>query len=518
MTTNQLNSKMRPVSSDIDHSSTVLTIIVLLGFATIIHAPFHFGNLYGEQDAARLVNDALIWLTTGVRSESLSEYRFYVSPGYIWLAKQAVLVAKATSVHPAFYLNTLNVLAAILIVIPIFLLFTRLVGHEGALLGTIFLSLVPTFWQSGLYGFPHLLSMLFMATALLAYDRYLTSQAGKVTDLLLVILLLTISIFLKADIYLSTIVLFGLIIYRRRFSLAYLLSAGVMVIVPIILSLATSHGLLANSPTPIDYLTKWNTQWPVAPGRLFWGGRIDIVMMSMGQLSILVFFASLVFLLVTKRYSLALLLSLWLVVPLSFWVFRAGDTARHHFQASLPVALGIGVLLGSLRWKSVRYASLLGLILVNYFSFMPSSSTVRTSGNLAQSGRMIKARAAQYHEAAHRYAEADGDNKVILGGLTNPYVDNEILYRAQTVESVKRLDALGYETIEIRYTAGGKPHVSTSVRVRLETLRAAADLYQRAGYRVYSIEYDLRSNQEQVGTGDDSGARGLNEFVSSPVE
>jgi Dolichyl-phosphate-mannose-protein mannosyltransferase len=471
----------------------------LIGLAVAIHAPFHFGSHYGEQDAARLVNDALIWLKTGVRTVSLSEYRFYISPGYIWLAKQAVSLAKVTSVHPALYLNTINMCVAVLVVVPLFFLFRGLVGLESGVLSITFLSLIPTFWQSGLYGFPHLPALLFMVCALWAYDLYLTNQEEqRIRNLILMGLLLTISILLKADIYLSTVACLGLLIYRHRFSRKDLLLLGGVLSLPVILSGVLSQSLLANSPSTITYLTQWNSQYDLAAERLLSVDGVRGLMMSMGILSVPVFLVALVFWVMRKRYSLALLLALWATVPLAFWVFRAGDSSRHHFQASVPVALGIGTLLGNINWKpGWRYAALIGLILVNYFAFAPSSSTSRASGNLAQSSRMISERVAQYHRAAEAYTNVDADKRVILGGFTNAYAENEILWTAKSVDSVKRGDQLSYDATEIRYTINGKSHLASSLRVSPEELSAVARAYLLAGYRVFSMEYDLHSSQEQ---------------------
>jgi hypothetical protein len=497
------------MDSNNDNKSTLLTIGILLGFAAIIHIPFHFGSLYGEQDTARLVNDALIWMKTGLRTEGLSEYRFYICPGYIWLSKQAVHISQATSVHPAFYLNTLNLLVIILIVAPIFLLFKRLVGHESAFLGTILLSVIPTFWQSGLYGFPHLLSLFFMIFALLFYDRHLTDQTIKVTDLLLIELMLIISILLKADIYLSAVAFLGLIIYRGRFSRRYLLITAALLILPVIISAVISKSLLASSPNTVEYMAQWTTQYNISLRKLFSISAIGGVVMSMGFLSGPVFVASLLFLIYKKQYSLVLLLTLWTAVPLAFWVSRTGDSSRHHLQASLPVALGIGALLGSMAWKaSWRYAALIALILANYFCFRPTSSTIATSGNLAGSSHLIRERISYYHRVAERYADVDANKKVILGTFTNPYIDNEVLYRAQTVESVRRYKPFGYDAIEIHYTSNGKQYVSSSVRLRPEEVVAATSLYQNAGYKVYSMEYDALGNLK-------SSVTDLEEFYKS---
>ena len=474
------------------------TILILIGFATIIHLPFHIGSLYGEQDAARLVNDALIWSKAGLRTELLSEYRFYISPAYIWLVKQLLFVADSQSVHPAFYLNTLNLLGAILIVIPTFFFFKRLVSHQSAFLATLFLSVVPTFWQAGSYGFPHLLSTLPMICAFLVYDHYLAAQTPKVMSLILITGLLTASVLLKADIYLSTIVFLGLIIYRRRLSWRYLLIICAVVSVPVVTSVAVSESLLKNSPSMVEYMANWNQEYVPHAAQFFSRDGIKGVTMSMGIVSIPVFIVGLVLLAKRKQLRLALLLLLWLAVPLSVWIFRTGDSARHHFQSSFPIALGLGVVLDSVSWRTRwRYISVLCLILANYFYFAPSSSTVRTSGNLFQSIEMTKERVAQYHQAAKSYADAEGDRKVVLGSITNPYVDNEILRRAETVDSVRRYDPLGFDSVEIRYTLHGRMHTSASVRANPQTCGSEALAYKRAGYRVFSMEYNLSSCEEQ---------------------
>src|SRR5215470_14342936 len=138
------------------NTSPARCISFLMLFAAIIHVPFFLGALFGEQDTARLVIDAVIWLKTGVRSETLSEYRFYISPGYIWLAKEIVRLSEYAAIHPAIILNALNLLGAVVIIIPVFLLFSKLTNKQTAFAAVIVLSMMPVFWQAGFYGFPHL--------------------------------------------------------------------------------------------------------------------------------------------------------------------------------------------------------------------------------------------------------------------------------------------------------------------------------------------------------------------------
>jgi hypothetical protein len=480
-----------------DRTATWTVLAALMVLAAVIHLPFHFGSSFGEQDTARLVNDALIWSKAGIRSESLSEYRFYVSPGYIWLAGQVHRAAE-TPTATTFYLNTLNTAGIIAIVVPLFLLFRRLIGEPGAIVATALLSIVPSFWQAGLYGFPTLLALFFLVCALLVYDRYLTNER-RFASLAAVTALLTCSVLLKADVYLATCVFLPLMLHRARLTRKELMLGAVVLLVPVAVTFGLARLLLADSPNTVEYMAAWNSQYRPYPGRFFSRAGILGLLKSMGAFTVPLFAISIAYLIVGRRWSLVVMLCFWAAAPLAFWVFREGDSARHHLPASLPMSIAIGAFLAGVPflagWR--RFAVLGALVTANYFWFPPSDSTYVTSGNLIASSRLIETRVAGYHDAARQYADVDAEHKVIFGTSTNPYVDYEILARAESVESVTRHAPYGFDSIEIRYTLHGRPRRSTSVRIGRGEIPAAAAAYSGAGYRVYSMEYDLNARREQ---------------------
>lgn len=320
-------------------TSTLTAIVVLIVFAAVIHLPFNLNSFYGEQDAARLVSDALLWLKTGMRTSSISQYRYYTSPGYIWLATQVITLSGLTGIHPALYLNALNMATAVVIVIPAFLFYKGLVGHENAFLSTIILSVIPAFWVAGLYGFPHLPALFFILCALLFYDRFLTNGGLNWKRFLVIALLLTAAILLKADIYLSAITVFSLNIHRRQTSWRQLFIAALLLAVPVILIFMVSAGLLASSPSTVKYLAQWNREFEIYSSDYNFRETVKGVFMSMGVVSIPVFLLALILLMRSKRYSLALLMIVWAALPLLMWASRSGDSSRHHFQISVPIAL-----------------------------------------------------------------------------------------------------------------------------------------------------------------------------------
>ena len=193
-----------------------------------------------------------------------------------------------------------------------------------------------------------------------------------------------------------------------------------------------------------------------------------------------------------RRYALAVLLTAWAALPVAFWVVRPGDSARHHFQSTIPVALGVGILLARLRapW---RYVALALLAAVNYWAFAPSSSTRVTSGNLIQSGRLTAGRVAVYHRLARDFAERDASRTAFLGTFTSPFAENQVLSVADSVTSVRPLVRFGMDATEIDWFRHGRGHTSSIVELQ-DGLRpgrattAVAAGYDDDGYAVSSME------------------------------
>ena len=480
----------------VDATHSKITLPLALGLATVLaivlHVPFHFGHLYGEPDTARFVNDAIIWAQTGIRTVSLSQYRYYISPGYIWLAKVALDFSEASGIHPGFVLNSLNVVAAIIITPLIFLLCNRFLGVIASLCSVVVLSFIPSFWLAGLYAFPHLLGMVFMVSALLIYDRYLLGRMPLVWAIAPTIFFLTTTLFLKADLYLSAIAIGGLIFYRQQFNTRHLIVTAVIIAIPVIILATVSSALLTDSPSTVKYMSKWNTRFPVDLNYSLIRFHIRGILRSMGVLSMPIFALSLVMLCRAKRYSLAILLASWAAIPIIFWFFRAGDSARHHFQSTIPVAIGIGTLMETILAKNWWrcWSIVTGLVLINFFYFPPSGSTTRPSGNLFSSYWLIQDKISGLHQASAVFEELNQPKKAFLGSFTNPYFINNSLYQSNAIASVKRTDPFGFDSIEVKYFKNKEKFTLAAVRIRDEKdAPVAASAYQQAGYRVFSIEY-----------------------------
>jgi hypothetical protein len=471
------------------------TLLGLMLVALAVHLPARLGELYGEPDVARLVDAALLWKRAGVRTEALSQYLYYTSPAYIYLIT-VLLPGTIGSLAPAAAaLNTINLVAAVVIPVPLYLLFRRIAGHPAALIATLLLTLVPAFWQGGLYGFPTLLAALFIVLAAWLFDRWLAGDGGDGAaspTLVACLLCLTAAILLKADVYLSAVALWGLLLYRRRWSWRTVALLALTEAAPIAVWYGVARGLLQASPGALVYAGTWTRTFPAEPGPAFTREHAVQLVKSFGALTLPVFAVALLLLVRSRRYALAVLLLTWASLPVAFWFVRPGDSARHHFPSTIPVALGVGIVLARLRMPW-RYVALALLAAVNYWAFPPNASTVVTSGNLIRSGRLTARAVAVDHRLARDFADHAGPRTAFLGTFTNPYVEDQVLSLADSVTRVQPLVGLPGTAKEISYLRHGQERVALIVELpdalpQGPEMAAVAAAYRDAGYAVYSTE------------------------------
>src|SRR5262249_45175565 len=188
------------------------------------------------------------------------------------------------------------------------------------------------------------------------FDRWLMGEGGRRGATLTIIaclLCLTAAILLKADVYLSSVALWGLLLYRRRWSARPVALLALMEAVPVAILCVVARELLQASPGALAYAGTWTRTFPARSAPAFTLEHGLQLMKSFGLLTLPAFAISLLLLVRARRYALAATLLVWAALPVAFWFVRPGDSARHHFQSTVPVALGVGILLTRLRapWR-----------------------------------------------------------------------------------------------------------------------------------------------------------------------
>ena len=471
-----------------------IILILLITVALATRLPAYIGDVYGEQDEARLVVDALAWAQAGVRNEALSEYRYYTSPGYIGLIVVVAKLARIADISLASLLGAFNFLLSIVIVVPAYRLAIRLTDPETALLAGLAMLFMPMLWHASTYGFPHLPALFCLICAYLLYDRRIAGEPliGARGDLAVVILLLVACALFKADVYLGAAGLPALLLLRNKVTLRRVVELALILVIPVLAVVGTAQMLLQASPTTGEYMQGYERQYPLALWHLKSWWLVEGWMMAFGFYAVPVFALGLGVALVRGRWALVALLVLWIAAPFAFWFFRPGDSARHHLPEAFPVALGVGIAIAALsgrRW--LRYGVLALLVGAGYLRYPPTDDNFRTGGRVPESAQMVRARMLHYHHLAREYQAMPAPRKVLLGTITNPYVDAEVLWAAERVVRIERRPLLGYDAIQIASIGGGRELFSASVRLNAEEAPAAARRFSDQGYTVYSIEYDL---------------------------
>ena len=480
-----------------------LFIGVLLLIAGVLHAIYQFGSLYGEHDAARFVVDGVIWAKTGVRSIALSEYRYFVSPAFIYLSKLACEWSLASGIHPEIYLCAITNVAAVLLFVPTYLLFSNLIGPAGAFVGCLFVEMSPALWFSSLYGFPTAIALLFVLTALLLWDEYLRGRILVNTPfhLSLMFLAALLGMLFKADILvLSAPAFAGLALIRFGFAWRKLAIAVIVVTGAILVGYSIGHALVQDSAQSAQYAAAWNQQFDPGNAAAIGLGKMDYVdsvrlyVMSLGLLTLPAVLVALILMLKAKQWAFAVAIAIWLPASFLFWAWRPGDGSRHHVPAVIPAALAIGYLFASAarlpRFRLAIYGFLALVVLVNAFRYKPSVNTASPSGRLLASARMVRDDAAQIQRRADAYVAGNCD-AVLLGSPLTPYSEAALLLRAQKF-TVRPEQEDGYLIREIDYDRNGSLCHSTNVRVLSRNgATKAAEVFRAQGKNVQSYEYKL---------------------------
>jgi hypothetical protein len=469
-------------------------IASLAAIALLLHVPVSMGAIFGEADSARFVSDALLWAKGGIRTETMSDYRYFISPGYTMLVRALLPVSATSGVHIATVLGAVNLVASILVVGPAYRLFARFTTPAGAWIASVWLLWMPTFWQSGLYGFPTLLAEFALLVALLRFDRLLAGDArhSEIAELTGIGVLLTVMVLLKADLYLSTVAFAGLLLLRGRVERRWIIRVAVALAVPLLASVLVSTILVWPERNVFSYLMQWNSQYGLSLAAAERHNQRGGFARTLGFASLPLFAVGLAWLAWRRRWPELLMLLVWGALPLVFWYFRAGDSARHHFQSSVPVALGIGMLFAAAprlgRW---RVPAALLFVLLDYIVYPASGDTKWPSGNLYGSAALIKGSVGQLQRLGNQVASDSASRVALVGlGLVQPFAETAVLLRADRVLSAmsSRKSDTDERVLHVQEARGEREFLSA--RVSQSQFGSVLARYRAAGYTVLLAETD----------------------------
>lgn len=464
------------------HDGFFLTAIV---FAVLgIHGSFLIEG-FGEQDMARLVNDAIIWRDNpGYPSAPEAGYRPRVLPLSLILIRAMLESGVVPSALPAI-LNTINLICGALVLVPLFLIWRRLADRQSAYLALAFVSTTPALWFASIYGYPHLVSFTLFVSALYLFVIALDHRGGAFVALsFAAAVVLGIGLGIKADLILAGGALFGALWLQGRVTVATVLAALTIgafgLFVPWVL-----HELIF--PPTVDaasYITNWNSRYPMSLGAVTNPHNLLVNLRTSGS----VYFVAILFALVYlwRRHEerrIVVFVLLWALPVVVFWDLRIGNSARHVMSAFVPMALVLALLVQRLfSRRRLRLGAAAVLLLANYALGTPSADIVAPSTRLIASSRLLQEKVSRLHREAAAIARLDDARIFVVGSWANPYAIFAMLAKARMVHQGDDL---------ILTLANGETQRFARAYVRdLKEARYLAAQKRAQGYRVVSLSYD----------------------------
>ncbi len=403
-----------------------LPAILSLGFLAMT-LPLRY-NGFGEADAPRLANDAILWRTTG--AIPATSYLPRTSPAYL-LALRLLLEAGLPPARLPWAMNLAAPFFGAGVILLASLLLQRLLPGGTWAWGAGALALSPAMFDESLYGMPHMPALLLFLAALLCLDLW--TEAGRSYGWFAGAgVSLAGAAWMKADILLACGAFPALLLLRKAHA-KHWAEAGPFLGACALWILAAPQLLHLEAPSAGRFAQgALAGTWKVHPRNLAQHHNRDIVRAFGVGASLAIGAGAFVVLRRDKR-RLALFLAAWGLPPLLFWSMVNGNSARHVFAAFVPGCALAGLAIGTLprRWIAAAGATAL---LANTFALRPEGTASSPSGRLF-AYRCHRARSIErIHHAAResaREAVLGSPGRLVLGAWSLPYMMFETLAPAR---------------------------------------------------------------------------------------
>ncbi len=370
----------------------------------------------GEQDQARLIVDAFVYLSDG--PETYRRYGILTSP--LWTLPLAGIMAVFGAARIVLLTNIGGWLCGGLTTTLTFVLLRQLgASRTWAAVGAIGSGLVPGTFYLSLYGYPSQYALPLLLAAAVAFAKAL--ESGRAGWLVLAGVFYCGVTLMKIDFALAGTLLFSVAIIRNQLldRRAWLLP--VFPIVALVVTYVVGRVAIKGQDL-FGFLGHVGDVHPWSAERLVESHTSTVFYAAgFGTLALLI---AAVVIGVTRRASRAAVIRItiaWLVgaLPLLlFWLARPPMSTRHAMPAALMTVL-VASLLASLLLPRARYVAVVWLIAVvglNWpFGKPDFDFNYEPSGNLAGAVSVNRRAFAVAHDIARTVAERDENTKVIMG-------------------------------------------------------------------------------------------------------
>lgn len=440
------------------HNNKPYYLPLLLLISVVTHVPFVLKG-FGEIDATKIAVSIIDILNNGPDAAFSNYYFTGVIPLYILYLKSAMKLLNYDYSYLPSVMNYTNAVFGTLIIVPAFFLIRRLFGHATVAFCTVLaLIFAPSFYQSTIMGFPHLIAFFFLLVSLCFYLQGLDHDRKSSAYLLMfsACVFLTIAFLFKSDIVLAAGTYLGFLFVRGVRDKTRIGSAIIIILVSGLLFLLLRElmiGDISGTTTSREGLSKWYEYSLIIPGRLdYFIRQTKPIAYGAGIATFFFGAVSFVYYLFKRRFDVLAFIISWAALPVLFWLVMIGNNARHNMITTLPL---LAMIVLFFHEKAPRFTPALtaALILANFALTAPSYSILTPSGNLFKSNSLIKERMKVFHSRAQEIAGIKDNNIAVLGTFHNPHVVFEIMISYPSYEAVK----LGRE--DYKMTVGDREFV-----------------------------------------------------------
>jgi hypothetical protein len=468
----------------------ILTFVVLAAIA--VHGAAMIKGL-GEQDSARILNDAFIWRDNpGYLASPEVEYRPRVLPLTLIIVRFLLRSGVEMSTLPQL-MNSANVVVGAMSLIPLFLIWRRIAGREAAYIALAFASVMPAFWLANIYGYPHLIAFTLFLTSLCLFLIAL-DHGGRAFLIWSALsgFVLAIGVSIKVDIILGGGAFLGSLWLKRRMSVMTMATA-VTILGAAVISAWGMYEIIAGSQVnSVAYAAQWEERFPLSWRSLLSFQNMAVNLGAVGLVLCATIIISMGYLLFRSQgRRLVFFILIWTLPIVLFWDLRAGNSARHLMAAVVPMALLAALPIS--RIKRPKFAALIAGVSVlagNYALGAPMQSSIVASPRLVASRDLIQRFVSDRHAAADAVADVREEKVFLVGNVANAYAKFAFLAKAQSVRHVQPF------TLELRYAGGRMQRFAYAYTSEPVTASRLARQKRAEGYRVVSIDYDVAALSE----------------------
>lgn len=447
---------MSPTINCKENKSYYLPFLLIISI--ISHFPFVLKG-FGEIDATKIAVSVIDILNHGSNAAFANFYFTDVIPLYVLYLKWAMKLLNYNYSYLPVVMNYTNAVFGTLTVIPAFFLIRQLFKNSTiAFYSVLALIFAPSFYQSTIMGFPHLIAFFFLLLSLsFCLSGLDNSQKNKVYPLMfLSCVFLTMAFLFKSDYVLAGGAYIGFLFIRKIRDKGKITGAFLIVFVSGVLFLLFRTLIIGpTSGTTMSKagMSKWYDYSLIIPSTLdYFKVQIKPVVYGAGVITSCLGIISVAFYLFKKRLDITAFILSWAALPILFWLVMIGNNARHNMLTILPL---LSVIIIFFYERAPKYVTVLTTLFIagNFFATSPSFSILTPSGNLFNSNAMLKDRMIRFQSSARAITDLEENKIVVLGYFHNPHVIFEIMRSAPSYEAVK----IGRENYKIQ--TGDKEYV-----------------------------------------------------------